>query len=260
MRTLLQDESKEVREHTVYAVLRADTKAGGRLLFEEAARADARLLPSELYAYNLVTQTGGKWKGTIVDWARTVLGDPRASSGVRTLALVLLGTTGSAEARPLVEARLQDPDLWQRRAAHRALWRLNRPMFQSGMAGLAADSSPRVREVLPAGLLKRDRPEFKVWFGERESAQEVVPYTRGSSHLALTEESEALLKKLSSDPDPAVRVSAMSALLSWRREVEPLALREALVAIGEEGHRAVVINLLGGQQWGQDRTAVRILA
>jgi len=252
LRALLQDESKEAREFTVYAVERAESAPALHLLLSEVALPEAKLRPSEAYNYSLADLTNNSSKRSIfVEWAKQVLVDPKISSGVKALALTLLGTTGSPDALPLVQAHLRDPDVWQRRAAYRALWRLSRSEFELSMATIAADSSPRVREIMPAGYIKHEREYVDVWFGERDSEKEVAPYRRDRVFFSLTPEVESVLKKLSADTDPGVRIEAMIALLSWRRDVDPLALREALVGLDEERRKEAVLNLLNNEQWRQ---------
>lgn len=251
---LLQDESQETRETTVEAILGANNNSGRsvRILLEQAARPETRLRPSEVYTYRLPSEFVSSSKRTmLLDWSKAVLADSNASPGVKTLAILLLGGSGVSEAREIVEDHLHDPNIWQRRAAWRALWHLGRPAFEPLVATLAGDSSPRVREVLPACLMKGSRNEFEVWFGEREFKEETSSYRSNNSIAPLSDDDEAALQKLASDTDPKVRLAAMAALLSWRRDVQPLALREAAAALGMEDRKTALASLFRDEGWRQ---------
>ncbi len=252
LRTLLQDESPEARQDTVYALMNLDKPSGLRLLLEEVAKPESRLLPSEAYNYqtaDVVAKASNR--AQVFVWIDAVLKDASATTGVKTLALALLGTMTGADAKALIEAHLHDPEVWPRRAAWRSLWRVSRPAFTEDVATLAADPSPRVREVLAAGFLKKERAEFEVWFGEREMEEEHVPYSRERGNFTLPDEVEPLLRKLAEDADPMLRFRAMTALLSWKKSVTPLALREAVVALDEDDRKKMLYSLLSNNGWQQ---------
>jgi len=239
LRSLLQDESPEVRTDAVYAVLRKESPDRLRMLLDEAGKPDGHLKAANAYGYSLANATEqGRTRTVIETWCKETLARPDAREDAKTLALVLLGTAGKADAAEVVSSARATPNIWQRRAAWRSLMRLDRATFEAELAKLASDSSPRVREVLAAAYLKSNNDSYwRVWFGERDFEEESVPYRQRSKVFSLPTEAEAPLAQLAKDTDPLVRLQAMMTLLGHTRDVDPLALREAVAALTDEDMR-----------------------
>lgn len=239
VRSLLQDESPEVRADAVYALLRKDSPDRLRMLLDEVNKPEGHLRAMNAYGYSLANATEqGRSRLMIEKWCGEVLAQPDAREDARTLALVLLGTAGKADAVPVVLAARSTSNIWQRRAAWRSLMRLDRAAFEADLGKMAADSSPRVREVLAAAYMKSQRDSYwRVWFGERDFEEESVPYRQRSKVFSLPTEAEAPLTRLTQDADPLVRVQAMLTLLGHGKEVLPLALREAVTVLTDEEER-----------------------
>ena len=239
VRSLLQDESPEVRTDAVYAMMRRESPERLRILLNEVSKAEGNLTAGDAYGYGLVNLIEKpRTRAVIVNWCSEVLALPDARNDVRTLALVLLGTAGKADAVPAVSAARSSPNIWQRRAAWRSLMRLDGPAFEEDLAKLAADSSPRVREVLAAAYAKaRNNSYWRVWFGERDFDEESVPYSQRRKIYTLPGNAASLLVQLSKDTDPLVRLQAMMSLLGHNMQVDPLALREAVAALTDEKER-----------------------
>lgn len=239
VRSLLQDESPEVRGDAVYALLRKDTPERLSMLLEEVSRPEGNLRAVNVYSYSLANATEQtRLRNVIEKWCAETLAQPKAREEARTLALVLLGTAGKADAVDTVLAARTTSNVWQRRAAWRSLMRLDRVTFEAELGKMAADSSPRVREVLAAAYMKSNRDNhWLVWFGERDFEEESVPYRQRSKVFSLPQEAEPLLGQLTKDTDPLVRLQAMMTLLGHGKDVEPLALREAVAALTDEEER-----------------------
>lgn len=241
LRSLLQDESPEVRGDAVYATLREETPSRVLLLLEETARHDGRLKAVNAYNYSLANAADQpRTRHVIEKWCMEILQQPDAKEDARTLALVLLGTAGRVDAAEAARTARSTPNVWQRRAAWRTLMRLDHNAFEEEAAGMARDSSPLVREVLAAGYLKAGDTHWQVWFGERDWEDESVPYRQRSKVLVLPEKIEALLVPLTQDPHPMVKLRAMLTLLSHGRSVEPLAFRAAVTALPEDDRRRLL--------------------
>jgi cytochrome c biogenesis protein CcdA/HEAT repeat protein len=243
LRSLLQDESPEVRADAVEAALRKNSADRMKMLLEEVSRPEGRLEAVNIYGYSLSNATEQPALRSVMQtWCSEVLSQPQAKDETKTLALVLLGTIIKAESKPLVESALVTPNVWQRRAAWHALLRLDREEFETKAAQVAADSSPRVREVLAAAYLKTNgNDHWRVWFGERDFEQETVPYRQRSKVYSIPETITPLLVKLTHDADVQVKVQAMLTLLGHGQMVEPLALREALSGITENNERRLLL-------------------
>ncbi|WP_395736445.1 cytochrome c biogenesis protein CcdA [Prosthecobacter sp.] len=240
LRTMLQDESPEVRVDVVEAVLRADTSDRLKMLLEELGRPDGNLKAVDVYNYTLANATEKPvMRSAMQAWSTEMLSQPQGRDDAKTLALVLLGTISKQENKPLVDAALTAPNVWQRRAAWRALLQLDRDDFAAKAAMLAGDSSPLVREVLAAAYQKSNRSNdnWRVWFGERDFEEETMPYRQRSKVYAIPDEVAPQLAKLSHDPEPEVKLPAMLTLLSHGQNVEPLALREAVAGLSDNNER-----------------------
>lgn len=239
VRGLLQDESPEVRTDAVYALLRKESPERLRILLEEVGRPEGHLRAVNAYGYSLTNATEQSRSRPVIEkWCAEVLARPDAREDARTLALVLLGTAGKADAAALVSAARATPNIWQRRAAWRSLMRLDRAAFEADLAKIADDSSPRVREVLAAAYLKSNNDSYwRVWFGERDFEEESVPYRQRSKVFGLPPEAEAPLARLAKDTDPMVRLQALLTLLGHVKDADPLALREAVAALTDEDER-----------------------
>lgn len=239
LRSLLQDESPEVRGDAVYATLRGDKADRLKLLLEEVSRPEGNLEAVNAYNYSLTNAVEHPTsRGVMQTWSTEMLSQPQAKDEAKTLALVLLGTINKAENMPLVEAALVTPNIWQRRAAWHSLVQLDRDEFESKAAQVAADNSPRVREVLAAAYLKTDGSDhWRVWFGERDYEQETLPYRQRSKVYSIPETIIPLLVKLTRDTDVQVKVQAMLTLLGHGQRVEPLALREAFSGLTDGDER-----------------------
>ncbi|CAN5895655.1 hypothetical protein BH11VER1_BH11VER1_02110 [soil metagenome] len=241
LRSLLQDESPEVRKDAVSATLRRQSPERLRLLLDEVNRPEGNLRAVNAYGYSLTNfADDSKSRNVIQTWSTEVLGSSQSRDDAKTLALVLLGTTGSAQALPQVEAALGQSSIWQRRAAWRALLRLDRPQFEAKVNALARDSSPRVREVLAAAFRKSESDVWRVWFGERDWDTESMPYRQRSKVFTLPDHVESLLVELSRDPDVYVKIHAMFTLLSHGRDVESMPLREAISSLQDEERRSLL--------------------
>jgi cytochrome c biogenesis protein CcdA/HEAT repeat protein len=238
LRSLLQDESPEVRGDAVYAALNKQTAERVRMLLEEVNRTDGNLKAVNAHTYSLVNATEqSSMRSVIQAWAAEVLAQPQARSDARTLALVLLGTVGKADVA-LVQPSLSSPDVWQRRAAWRALMRLDRAQFETSAARMLNDASPRVREALAAAYAKTDNNStWLTWFGERDWDEESIPYRQRSKAYSIPPAIEPMLSQLARDPDVFVKLQAMFTLLSYGKDVDPLALREAVAGITDAADR-----------------------
>lgn len=247
LRSLLQDESPEVRTDAVYAAMRNNKADKVKLLLEELDRPEGHLEASDVYDYSLANAVEhAPARSVMQTWSTETLARTQAKDECRTLALVLLGTIGKAENKALVEAALVTPNVWQRRAAWHSLLRLDREDFASRAAQVVADSSPRVREVLAAAYLKTDGEDhWRVWFGERDFKPEAMPYRQRSKAYNIPETLMPLLVNLTRDTDLQVKLQAMVTLLGHGQKVEPLALREALSGLTEsEDRRGLLRNFL----------------
>ncbi len=259
LRALLQDESPEVRGIAVGAALRQEKAYWMKLLLAEVNRPEGKLEAVDAYDYSLANATEKPtMRAAMQAWSTEMLTQPGAKEESKTLALVLLGTIAKADGKPLVDAALVTPNVWQRRAAWHALLRLDREEFESKAAQVAADSSPRVREVLAAAYLKTDgNDHWRVWFGERDYEQETVPYQQRSRVYSIPEAITPLLEKLTRDTDVQVKLQSMLTLLAHGHRVEPLALREALSGITDNDERNQLLepfletsNLMLSPQYG----------
>ncbi len=239
LRSLLQDESPEVRGDAVYAMLRKNSADRVRLLLDEVNRPEGNLRAVNVYGYSLANATEQtSTRNAIQSWSTETLAQPQAREDARTLALVLLGTAAKADAAPLVQSSLTGASVWQRRAAWRSLMRLDRLWFEENATRMADDSSPRVREVLAATYMKSERDAaWRVWFGERDWEEESVPYRQRSKAYSIPENIVPLIERLTRDADVMVKLHAMLTLLSHGMDVQPLALREAVAGLASEDDR-----------------------
>ncbi len=244
LRSLLQDESPEVRVDAVQAALRNQTPELGRLLLDELIRPDGNLRAGNAYAYSLADATeNSKMRAVVQAWSAEVLAEPKSRDDARTLALVLLGTTTGAQSLPPVQGALTQPSIWQRRAAWRSLLRLDRAQFEEKAATIAQDNSPRVREALAAAYRKTN-DVWRVWFGERDFEVESVPFRQRSKVYGIPDAMLPLIEPLTRDADVTVRLHAMLSLLENGRDADPLALREALASLDDDERRAMLENFL----------------
>jgi cytochrome c biogenesis protein CcdA/HEAT repeat protein len=243
LRSMLQDESPEVRGDVVGAVLRNETAERLKMLLEELRRPDGNLKAVDAYNYTLANATEKPvMRSAMQAWSTEVLSQPQVRDDVKTLALVLLGTISKAENKPLVEAALTTPNVWQRRAAWRALLQLDREEFASKAAQLAGDSSSLVREVLAAAYQKTNGDDnWRVWFGERDFEEETMPWRQRSKMYSIPEAVTPQLVKLAHDAEVQVKLPAMLTLLSHGHSVEPLALREATSDLADNDERRRVL-------------------
>lgn len=238
LRALMRTESPEVRMDASEALLRRTTPERLKLLLEEIAQPDGRLRPSEVYGYALSNATeNGTMGAAITKWSQQVMGDPKSKQSARILALTLLSTTSASTALPLVREALMGPDPWQRRAAWRAFMRLDARAFEAEAKNIVADPSARVREVVAASFKRGEDGSWLVWFGERETETENVPFRKRRNIYSLSDAAEALVRQLTADRDAEVRVHAMLALASHRRPIDVLKLHETLASIDEEQTR-----------------------
>jgi cytochrome c biogenesis protein CcdA/HEAT repeat protein len=239
LRSLLQDESPEVRGDAVEATLRKESPDRVKLLLDELNRPEGHLEAVNAYNYSLTNATEKPASRAVIQaWCTEVLSRPQAKEEAKTLALVLLGTIAKQDGRPLVETALTAPNIWQRRAAWRALLHLDRDDFATHAAQLVGDSSPRVREVLAAAYQKTNGEDhWRVWFGERDFAEESLPYRQRTKVYSIPPEIVPLLVRLTQDADAQVKVRAMLTLLGHGHSITPLALREALTGITDTNER-----------------------
>ncbi|MFO1482556.1 MAG: cytochrome c biogenesis protein CcdA [Verrucomicrobiaceae bacterium] len=254
LRSLLQDESPEVRGDAVYATLRKDSPERVRLLLEEVNRPDGHLKAVNAYNYSLANATEQpRTRSVIEKWSLEVLGNANAKDEARTLALVLLGSAGKDEAADeAVKAARSTANVWQRRAAWRALMHLDHGTFDGDADKVAGDSSPLVREVLAAAYMKSDRDHaWRVWFGERDWEEESMPYRQRSKNFGLPETIKPLVTKLAADSSPLVRLKAMMTLISHGEDADPLSMREALATLNEEDERRELLEPFLEQSYRQ---------
>lgn len=239
LRSLLQDESPEVRADAVEATLDQDKPEHLRMLLDEVSKPEGQLRAVNIYGYSLVNATErAVTRNVIENWATEVLADTKAREDVKTLALVLLGTTGRDSVLPLIEPALASSNVWQRRAAWRALSHLEFTQFEEKAERIASDSSPRVREALAVAYLKSARDGlWRVWFGERDWDDENVPYRQRPKSIHLPEPLLPLIQKLTRDEDDHVRIQAMMTLIGHGHDLDALTLRESLSGITDAKER-----------------------
>lgn len=238
LRALMRNESPEVRTDAAEAMLRKSTPDRLKVLLEEIASPDGRMLASDIYGYTLSNATeSANASPTIIQWSQKVLADAKAKPRARVLALTLLGTTSGSAGLPMVRDALMGPDPLQRRAAWRSFMRLDSNDFETEVKKIANDPSSKVREVVAAAFKRGSDDSWLVWFGERESERESVPYRRRRNVFTLPEGTEAILRQLAEDTDAEVRAQAMLTLASHRRPIDPLKMHETFAALDDENVR-----------------------
>jgi HEAT repeat protein/cytochrome c biogenesis protein CcdA/glutaredoxin len=243
---LLRDSADDVREHAIEVWI--DAKRPDRLapLLAEFSRAGSRLNADDLYGWELDRLAQDpRSHPVILEWSRTVLADSTAPASRRVLAVVLLGRTGQAQGAG-IEALLDSPDPWLRRAAYRAL---GLAAAQPRIDAILRDESAFVRAALPF-LAAPHNSGWKHWFDDAHHVSDSEDFGRrsgsdrgfGTWAQGTTDAGEAspeiiaALEKLARDPSDLVRFEAQFTLLRMGRPVDPAALGALVAAQDEDSH------------------------
>ncbi|MDD2598784.1 MAG: HEAT repeat domain-containing protein [Kiritimatiellae bacterium] len=207
--TLLRDSSSEVRSSAIQALSESGNQELITLLFEEALKPDAVLEAAEMAFFRRSSPYGNRSGGTISStqmrkYAQEFLEESRSVDS-QILGLILLGSSSDSESVDLVETYLKSPENLVRRAAARSLSQMDSGRFNQQADAIASDSSDKVRAVVLAA-----------WDGSYSWQNLFSKSAEGRSHYGYYPRSSAslsaqqidVLKKLSQDESPAIRVNA----------------------------------------------------
>jgi cytochrome c biogenesis protein CcdA len=229
LKLLLTDQVDEVRKGAASAALSVDDNPRFTMLvLDELIRPEALLKPHEVYGYRFESQLRNSVGTRVSKWAEAVLDDSEAPTGRMVLATIIFRKQANATAAKKLEVLAGASEShWVRRAAWYALGK-SRPREISRLAEkIAGDTSPFVREVLPALLLRSK----DLWVYHFDDLHEDGDHSWSSDEISyprISDADEAILRKLAaSDPAPQVRFTSLLALLSQGRSIN----LEELVAI-----------------------------
>lgn len=206
---LLQDSSSGVRSAAVQALSESSQDELITLLFAEALKPEGVLQADEVAGFRSRSSYGSRSGGGLSSsqrrqYAKEFLKESRAVDS-HVLGLILLGSASDSESVELVESYLKNPENLVRRAAARSLSQMNRRRFDEQADAIASDSSDKVRAVILAAW-----DQGYAWqdlFGTSVERYEYYGYNPRSS-AALGAPQIEVLKKLSRDESPAIRVNA----------------------------------------------------
>jgi HEAT repeat protein/glutaredoxin len=234
LRRLLRDASAEVRNDAAGAALDSRSSAFFDVVLSELSAPDALLQPQDLSLYRFREVVTGPQARGIHRWALRFIA-PRQREPIRVTGFLLIEEGRDAADAELLEGYLKDSSALVRRAAYHALAWVAPDTFLRHAAEAARDSSPLVREVVPAhGARITYEDRWLVRFSENAAVPK-GDYT--SEGIPLTPELEKLLRGLLADVDANVSVGAAVALLEARRSVDLARVGETLAML-PPGHRA----------------------
>lgn len=220
---LVRDPVEEIRSEAVEAALSAENAPAFLVMALTAlTEPDSTLTAHQFYSYRFesAARDGGTASRALMNWATTTLNDPEVKAPNLILALVALrnSLSGSSQATALSLAK-SSPDKWIRRAAWYSFGNSSPNALAANASAIAEDSSPQVREVLPA-LITRMSQTWEHRFSDIHS-QSDASWSSNNETRRITPEIAKILENLAAtDPSPDVRYSAMAALLSHGREID----------------------------------------
>ena len=249
---LLNDPLPAVRADAVYSAfsIAKDREGFASLVFEALSKEGTRLQPSEVLVYRLGSALRSKkTHGDVRAWAMETLARNDAPSQLKVLALAsieALWKTGDAE---LVLPHMESSDNYVRRAACHALGRGNLTRFLDFANQVASDESEIVRQVVPSVLINpahRDR-NWKNYLAEGIVAKDIYHDARSyhyssrrqRSRASVPEEALEVVRRLTEDASPRVRVEAFFTLLSHQ---QPIDINQFVATINEFPDRKGIAN------------------
>jgi len=232
-RLLLADASAEVRSRALRSALDGDYPVLVRFALEEGLAPDRVANVPDLYNSTLhYLINDDNTKGTLGELAVSLL-ERREEPRVRIFSLILLRSLDSSSHLERIEASLDSPDYWVRRAAVIALGARAPKSLEGRFATFAGDDSVWVREAAAAAPAK----VLRVWKHRFSETEEIDDYHRESSvdpfasrpgslfgrkanSATLPAETIAALRRLTGDVSERVRLAAWMSLLDNREEVD----------------------------------------
>lgn len=237
-RTLLRDESEDVREMAIEAWKKPKSVERMLGLLQELTRPNAQLNPADVYDYNF-NQVIDQNRAKFVDWATLALASGSTSDPVKVFACVILGNASDAKTRDLLSPLTRSENQWVRRAAYHTL---GKTYVAEHLEEILKDPAGPVRETIPAAAAP-DNDGWRHWFDDTHEASTYSYDRRPVRLLGSTPSGDSASKpnpfipvlwKLADDPSANVRFEAQFALLKAGELVDAAAFAQSIQQLPKE--------------------------
>lgn len=239
--TLMRDPVEEIRAAAADCAFSNDNApAFTQLVLTELSRPGTLLQAYQLYNHHFESVGRSQTCGPLLrNWAAKVIQDSATPSSRKILACVALRTQVPASVVPALTALAKgSPDPLVRRAAANALGSTKPGEWHAVVDAIAADSSPFVREVIPA-VANRQHKGWLHRFDDVHVEPDSNYYYSSSSKAASRPDPVVLaaLEKLAaaSEISPVVRFDALFALMAAGRPIDVGAMVQLLGQQPETG-------------------------
>ena len=227
---LIREPIDEIRNNAVESCFSAQgTDAFIAMALGALSEPDSKLKPHDYYSYRLESAISNNNSSSkaIRQWARESFADEALPDAQRILALIILRqNTTRSDHEAMAEVGRSAANKWVRRATWHALGKASGDLGEH-LEAIAGDSSPYVRQVIPALYSKIDLGwihHFDDIHQRRDSS-----WSHRDNRAYLNEKLKQILEKQANhDPSPLVRYHALVALLSHGVDIDVASLAKLL--------------------------------
>lgn len=217
---LIQDSSDEIRSNATKSFL-SRSRIPFKLALEALGKPDGIAITESMiysFCHNMESQT---------EFRNQAIASLKSITNPKLQTLILCGLTKVSPAGATVALDfVKSSDPYQRRAAWYAFGRMAPDELTGRANEIMNDSSPYVREVLPALIA---RPNYQ-WLRsiDKDVSSQMYDYGRGNAAVTLSADLAGMLQKMTADRDPHVRTAAFYALLCSNYNVDVAQMTEAV--------------------------------